>query len=237
MDEETVRQRAIEESKRKLAELEADRPIWEQAARVRQAQEEGNEQLAAAVKYAKEHTAQQELLAARQREASAAKQRAEEEAKRKHHEIRMKRDSARIQAKNEQRRWFMGHWNASAALDRFRSLSDKFDQANFHKGDVVIFETIPWPLLLRPGTYGPEDIEWRGVEEFFEEAKRRMRINEFASLVEKCHKRFHPDRWRSRRVLQAVIDEEEKECLEIAGNTVSQAMTPLWQELKENGHL
>lgn len=225
-----MRQAAIEESRRKLAELEVDRPLWEKAARERQEKEERD---AAARKWAKARAAQEELLAAREREAQEAKRRAEEELKKRDQENRLKREAAKQQAKNEQRRWFMGHWTPPAALERFKTLSEKFDKANFHKGDVVILETIPWPVLYRPGTYGVEDIHWEAVEEFFREVKRRTRINEYSSLVEKCHKRFHPDRWRSRRVLHSVEDDEERECLETAGNTVSQAMTPLWQELKE----
>ncbi|KLO04293.1 hypothetical protein SCHPADRAFT_840822, partial [Schizopora paradoxa] len=107
-----------------------------------------------------------------------------------------------------------------------------FDSSNFIRGEAVtIFESIPWPMLSRPGTFGVEDIDWASVEAFFLHVRHHIPSKEFRELVEKSHKRFHPDRWRSRRVLASVDDEEEKECLEVAANTVAQALTPLWQEL------
>jgi hypothetical protein len=55
----------------------------------------------------------------------------------------------------------------------------------------------------------------------------------YKSLVEKVHRLFHPDKWKSRRSLVTVMDEELRKLLEEAGNVVAQAMTPIWRRSKE----
>lgn len=59
-----------------------------------------------------------------------------------------------------------------------------------------------------------------------------MRAQDYKTFVQKSHLRFHPDRWRSRGLLKAVLDDTERECLDVAANTVAQALTPIWSELK-----
>ena len=233
MDEESRRQAAIEESKRKLAELEKDRPLWEEQARKRAAQEAEERMRAEALNKAraasqppstdprKENTNQR----ARTEE---AEQRAQEAAAA---DVRTKRAKAREAAQRDARGWVARGWTARRALDRYTSLSDAFDTMNFAKGDVIVFETIPWPVLVRPGSFSVEDIDWTSVESFFRQVRAYVPGPDFRKLVERSHRRFHPDRWRSRRVLSCVEEEEERECLEVAANTVAQALTPLWQEI------
>ena len=84
---------------------------------------------------------------------------------------------------------------------------------------------------MRPGTFAVEDIDWTAVETFFRRVRSLLTTPDYQKLVEKSHRRFHPDRWHSRRVLQSVQNEEEKECLEAAAITVSQALTPIWQDV------
>ena len=47
-------------------------------------------------------------------------------------------------------------------------------------------------------------------------------------------RRFHPDRWRARGLLKNMQDDDERGFIEVAANTVAQALTPLWREVKGN---
>ncbi|EJD03099.1 uncharacterized protein FOMMEDRAFT_146791 [Fomitiporia mediterranea MF3/22] len=256
-EEELRRQATIEESRRKLAELEKDKPIWEEAARKRAAKEAEEEQRrteAARKAHAANETAarqpwqkQTEKDKARQeaaeREKEKEKEKERENVKRKTAEderharekaaddVRSKRKHAREAAQRDTRAWIAKGWTGRRALERYISLSDTFDALNFFKGDVIVFETVPWPVLMRPGSFSVEDIDWTAVETFFRQIRVYLPTPEYRKLVEKSHKRFHPDRWRSRRVLISVEDEEEKECLEVAANTVAQALTPIWKDV------
>lgn len=119
-------------------------------------------------------------------------------------------------------------WTNERAVHRFKSVSIEFDEIKFCDTQPLTFESIPWPLLHPPLRVTFDNIEWGAVEEFFEAAKRVVDAAEYRSLVEKAHRRFHPDKWRGRGLLFTVLDEELKERLEDAGNVVAQAITPLW---------
>ncbi|KAI5123657.1 hypothetical protein M0805_001687 [Coniferiporia weirii] len=231
MDEEAHRKAVLEESRRKIAELEKDKPLWDAQAQRRAAEEAKEKDRVEAARKARAASQAVETEQEKQR----AQQHAEEAAQRKQEaaaaDVRAKRKQAREAAQRDARGWLSRGWNARAALERYRLFSDAFDRLNFLRGDVVVFETVPWPVLLRPGAFGVEDVDWAAVEAFFRQVRVYMPNQEFVKLVEKSHKRFHPDRWRSRRVLHCVEDDEEKECLEVAANTVAQALTPLWQEV------
>ncbi|KAJ7348090.1 hypothetical protein DFH08DRAFT_960443 [Mycena albidolilacea] len=78
------------------------------------------------------------------------------------------------------------------------------------------------------------EIDWGAVEAFFLRAKGQFGVNVagYNTLVEKVHRLFHPDKWKSRRLLVTVMDEELRKSLEEAGNVVAQAMTPIWRKSK-----
>ena len=222
----------LEESRRKMAELEKDKPLWEEQARKRATAEVNERAHAEAAQKAQSRT-EARANAEKEREARA-KQKADAERREREDasaEVRRKRERARQAAIRDGNIWLRRGWSATAALERYKALSEAFDKLNFFRGDVVVFEIIPWPVLKRPNTFGVEDVDWTSVEAFFKEISLYLSATEYKNLVEKSHKRFHPDRWRSRRVLTCVEDEEEKECLEVAANTVAQAITPLWQEV------
>ena len=107
-----------------------------------------------------------------------------------------------------------------------------FDSAKFTPENPVQFSTVPWPVLHKPSHFTVEDVDWSSVEAFFHSVRAHMRSQDYKAFVEKSHRRFHPDRWRARRVLQCIEDEELRACLEVAANTVAQAITPLWREIK-----
>ena len=227
-NEEAARLAAIEESRRKLADLEKDRPLWDEEARKRAAQARAEEEASRARKQAEAARAR-----AAEREEQERRRTAEAEARR-----RAEAERARIERERQQRRqrererWSYGPWTTTRAIERYRTLSETFDAAKFTAEDPVDFERIPWPVLLSPMTLHVEDIDWSAVEAFFDAARRHMRAQDFKTFVEKSHKRFHPDRWRARGVLKSVADEAVRGSLEVAANTVAQAITPIWRETK-----
>ena len=197
----------IAESRRKIAELERDRPLWEAAARARERQEREEEtaQRARAERARREAEREQE----RAREAEAAKRRAEAA---------------------QRARWAHGPWTSLRALERYRTLCESFDEAA--KPAALAFGDVPWPTLGRPYSFGPEDIDWAAVETFFHTVRGHMRAQDYRIFVQNSHRRFHPDRWRARGLLTAVKDENARGMIEVAANTVAQALTPLWREAR-----
>ena len=123
-----------------------------------------------------------------------------------------------------------GTWNSQRALEHYTALADMFDEMHFTPDTPMTFRMVPWPVLYRPAHYYVEHIGWESVEDFFKAIKLQMRPAEYKAFVAKSHRRFHPDRWRARRVLASVVDEETKSMLEVAANTVAQALTPIWAE-------
>ncbi|KAI0329404.1 hypothetical protein GY45DRAFT_1279844 [Cubamyces sp. BRFM 1775] len=230
-EEEARRLAAIEESRRKLAELERDRPVWEAEARKRAAQEKEEEEKRRARRAEEERraaAAAAEEQRKRQR-AEAAAAEAERRARAEKERIARELEARR---RRERERWSWGPWTTARAIERYKTLSEEFDAAKFTPQNPVMFETIPWPVLQSPVTLRVEDIDWSSVEDFFAAARRHMRAQDYKVLVEKSHKRFHPDRWRARGVLKSVEDEELRGCWEVAANTVAQALTPIWREIR-----
>jgi hypothetical protein len=234
-DEEAARRAAIEESRRKLAELERDRPLWESAAKQRAASEQAEE--AARANARRREREQAERLA---REQHAERQRAEEAARRKADEAERQRraaeaaeaavrDEARRMAAEQRARNMRGPWTAVRAIEHMRLLAEEFDAERYGPALSLVFGAVPWPVLAHPSRLAIEDIDWTAVEGFFRQAEALLRPQEYANLVERSHKRFHPDRWRSRGLLKAIPDEEERGAIECAVNTVAQALTPIWR--------
>ncbi|KAG6378162.1 hypothetical protein JVT61DRAFT_13852 [Boletus reticuloceps] len=204
------REAEIAESIRKLRELEKDRPLWEAERKKREAHERAEEEERLAKAERRRREEEEELR--QQREAAEQEKRlVQEEAERRAREEELR------QRKNRQRqqrqRWESGPWTTHRALERYRMLSDEFDTAKF--------------------TPGQSDVDWSAVETFFATVKPHMRLQDYKEFVEKSHRRFHPDRWRARKIWAAVTDEVERGYLEVAANTVAQALTPIWRVAKE----
>lgn len=230
-EEEAQRRAAIEESKRKLAELEKDRPLWEAEACKRQAQERAEEAARQAKKEEQRKQAERaETQARRQREAAQAE--ADRKARIERDRTRWEQQQAQKRKEAQRQRWSYGPWTPQRALERYRTLCESFDSAKFSPETPATLDAIPWPVLHSPVTLSVEDIEWAAVESFFRSARTLMRTQDYKTFVNESHKRFHPDRWRARGILRTVQDEELRGCLEVAANTVAQAITPLWREVK-----
>ncbi|KAJ7188255.1 hypothetical protein C8R46DRAFT_879254 [Mycena filopes] len=218
LDTEAERLAAIAESRRKLAELEADRPLWEQEAKKRERLEK-EEQEAQRARLAERRAAEARKVDAERRatmERERQQSRAKEEVRVRGSEERARRERERRQ-RNE--RWAYGPWTTQRALERYKTLSDIFDSTKFSADDPLTFDSVPWPQSAL--SFSVEDIDWASVEGFFNAVKPHMGDKEFRSFVEKSHRRFHPDRWRSRGLLKSVEDENERGCLEVGAVVAS----------------
>lgn len=176
--------RKIEESRRKIAELEKDRPLWETARRERERREKEEERERQAAKRARERKAEGERKEREYRERLAEE--AEERQKRER-EGRQRREKERKHVQNRAR-WASGPWTIQRALERYRSLCEQFDDAKFSSEDPLTFDDIPWPILHC--SFSVEDIEWSVVENFFASVKPHMRIQDYKVFVEKSHRRW-----------------------------------------------
>jgi hypothetical protein len=191
------------------------------------------EELARRVK-AEERRRAAERQAEAERKAKAEQE--EREAKEKAEKLKKEREEATRRDKERRQRhqrWSTGFWTTTRALERYRDVSDIFDAAKFCTSLPLHFDDVPWPVLHQPTKFTVEDVDWTSVERFFDAVKPHMRTQDFKSFVQTSHRRFHPDRWRSRGLLKSIHDEAERGYLEVAANTVAQALTPLWTELKE----
>ncbi|KAH7888561.1 hypothetical protein F5I97DRAFT_1803319 [Phlebopus sp. FC_14] len=227
LDPDAVRAAEVAESIRKLRELDRDKPLWEEERRKREARERAEEQERLAkqrrrAEAEKKRREQEEAERQRQQAQAAAEQRAREEEQRQR-EMRQRK---------QRQRWESGPWTSGRALERYKTLSEEFDSAKFCAEVPITFYDIPWPVLHSPSRLTVEDVDWSSVEAFFSTVRSHMRLQDYKTLVEKSHRRFHPDRWRARKVWTAVVDEVERGFLEVAANTVAQALTPIWREVK-----
>lgn len=222
------RGKKIEESRRKISELERDKPLWEAAKKERERKEQEEERERQAAKRARERKAEAER---KEREYFERMAKEAEERQKREQEERVRREKEQKRFQNRAR-WARGTWTVQRALERYRFLCEQFDNTRFSSDDPLTFDDIPWPILHC--TFSVEDIEWSAVEKFFASVKPHMRIQDYRVFVEKSHRRFHPDRWRARGLLRSMQDDDERGFLEVAANTVAQALTPLWREAKGN---
>jgi len=217
-----VHEELVAESRRKIAELERDRPLWEATARDRERREREQEE--------ERRERREREAATRRARAERVRREAEREQERARQAAAAEAEAAKRRAEAQRARWAQGPWTSQRALERYRALCESFDEAA--KPVALGFEDVPWPTLGRPYTFGPEDIDWAAVETFFHTVRGHMRAQDYRVFVQNSHRRFHPDRWSARGLLTAVKDENVRGMIEVAANTVAQALTPLWREAR-----
>ncbi|KAI0698130.1 hypothetical protein BC835DRAFT_690690 [Cytidiella melzeri] len=234
-DEETLRQAELAESIRKMQELRL----------VEEAEREEREKRQREAALAEEERLKREREA-RAREVAERLAREREEAERMAREQREREEQQKRDAENRQRLYEQAaatervrcqgrdlkfiFWNDQRALERFLLVSDEFDSIKFEESRPLIFENVPWPVLDPPYCQIIASIEWGAVEKFFNAMEKLLRNDkEYKALLEKTHRRFHPDKWRARGILNSVPDQGLRDRLEAAGNIVAQAITPLWR--------
>ncbi|KAK0476060.1 hypothetical protein IW261DRAFT_1642964 [Armillaria novae-zelandiae] len=240
---ERKRKADLEESKRKVREIqeaEARRKKAEEAAKKKEKERKEREQREEQKRKKEEEARRKkEEEAERKREQERKEREEREEQERKHEQARREREwrEATIRESDRLKRrarslWGLRRWSNSCALEHVQMLMDEFEKTKFSESQPATFEIIPWPVLTDPLLLKVEHIDWTGVEEFFALARVELTVAEYKKMVERLHKMFHPDRWRARAILKTVFDGYLGHTLEEAGNTVSQAMTPLWRASK-----
>ncbi|KAK1227074.1 hypothetical protein PQX77_009907 [Marasmius sp. AFHP31] len=167
------------------------------------------------------------------------RQRREKDRRRK---LRREQAEARERKRCRERdmeRWGKGEWTPSTALERFKLVLAEFETTPYTDDQPLTMGAVPWPILTDPFEFDSEDpgdaleeMEWAMVETFFKEVVNLVDGPEHRSLLERTNLAFHPDRWKARRVLDTVVNEDVRGWLETKGNMVAQAVTPLWRESK-----
>ncbi|KAI1788730.1 hypothetical protein LXA43DRAFT_894168 [Ganoderma leucocontextum] len=226
-DAEARRQASIMESRQKMADLEKDKPLWYVEEEKRRRQVRAKEQACRAHQVAHEQTAAQDAAAAElpRRQAQAAA-----DARARAHAVYARLEPERRQRRQEHRELWMP-WTRRRAIDRYLAVSEQFDSTRFTHENPVDLLFIPWPVLHSPFTLHVAQVDWQMVEAFFAEASRQMCREDYRAFVAESHRRFHPDRWRSRGVFRT-YDGELAQALEQACTIVSQALTPIWAASK-----
>ena len=208
-DEDAARRAAIAESRRKLAELEADRPLWENEAKKRMEREKMEAEVLREKAQARRRAEALQAEADR-REKTRQEQEVKAAQRREREEVAREKDR-----RQRQQRWSYGPWTVQRALERYKVLCEFFDTTKFSACEPLTVDIVPWPVLQSPVTLTVEDVSWAAVENFFREVRRLMRPQDYKTFVEKSHRRFHPDRWRSRSLLKSVTDDTKKGCMEV----------------------
>lgn len=211
--EDLERMARIQESRRKMAELEADRPIWEQAAREREERERAEAAWAeerAELRRRKKHELDKEReRLKKQREETESRQRPADDRR------RAAQESDHRQRQSRQARWGFGRWTDVQALEKFRELCNVFDTARFSQDRPLRVIDVPWPTLKGPDSFTLHvDVTWESVEHFFAILKKHTTAQEYITMIEQSHRRFHSDRWRSRGLFTSVRDPQEREWME-----------------------
>jgi hypothetical protein len=210
----------VEEARRKMEEFERK----EAAEAERRREEEKKRQ---------ERKQQQEEEKRREAE---RQRKAEEEKKRKANEKAEQQKRAHEEAtaaeeercrKRDTKNWGKVPWTPDAALNRFNFVEREFTSTNYSMARPITFGSIPWPVLENPTTLTLEDLNWESVESFLRHTKKAYAGQDsaaYAKFLKQIQLMFHPDRWRSRNLLQAVMDAKLREGLEKGGKIVSQAV-------------
>lgn len=123
-------------------------------------------------------------------------------------------------------------WNLDKALERHICVCQEFDSITFDGSQPLTFESVPWPVRLPPLGFTVDKISWGEVTSFFEAMKLKMTEEDYRSLLQKSQRRFHPDKWSSRRLIKTIKDPVIATQIENAGKVVSQAVNALRENLR-----
>lgn len=211
-EEEEAAQR-LAESRRKMEELNADRARQ----RERERQVRGEEASTSRAKsedpniaYRKKQKQEEERRKeeARARQEEQARLRKEEEARRtrREHLERFERER-----RTRHQHWDNGAWSPARAVERYKAIGAFFDKARFSRDECPLTGIdIPWPTLRHPHINSARDMDWESVTHFFNSIKVGFRGQAYNDLVKTSLQRFHPDRWKSRNLYSAILDENER---------------------------
>ena len=221
----------VEEERRKVQVAEARQRMLEMLAEEEEEKRRVDERRKATEKARRER--EEAERKARENEERERKERERKGKLRREQEWETATRSEELRCKHrDEIKWGYRRWTELCALERCRALMDEFEQFRFSESQPLTVRSVPWPVLEDPFRFDPSDLEWWMVEQFFGKAKSLIGtdVKEYNQLIERSHRMFHPDRWKSRRLLQSVKNRVLRDTLERAGNIVSQAVTPLWKE-------
>lgn len=207
----------IEESRRKMAELEADKPLWEEAAKAREAREKAEaacwRERREARRQHEESGAAKEGIPAESKADKAPRRGPQNEQKAQSRAEAIRREADR---RSSRAQWTTGRWSDARAVERYTKMCSIFDSTRYSEDYPLSAADVPWPTLKRPDTFLlSKDLDWPSVEAFFRAAQNQMPRDEFASMIETSQRRFHTDRWRSRNLFSFTVDLEERQAMEI----------------------
>ena len=205
----------LAESLQKMADLEADRPLWEAAKNKREALERAQKE---------QQRAKSESRKAQQREKKRAEERNEPRLQQERDQNRQQDETKYRERERRDRerrarydQWNSGAWTTYRALERYRIVCQYFDETKFSETYPLTFHDIPWPTLQSPFRNSPQDMTWEAVQGFFMVAKTVIRGQAYRNFLKSSVSRFHTDRWRSRKLLESVTNVEERDCIEVGG--------------------
>ncbi|KAF8906536.1 hypothetical protein CPB84DRAFT_1770028 [Gymnopilus junonius] len=223
----------LEESRRKMAELNADR--------ARQRQREQHDRVEEPMRRARTEEPRQSAQVKERGRQEEARRRREETAKQQQ-QARQRRAALLERAERERMsrhgQWSSGPWSTVRALERYASVSAFFDKAKFSEENLPLtWIDVPWPVLLRPSHItldGLKDIEAakENVDQFFLAAKLTIRGQQYKDFVRNCLQRLHSDRWSSRRLEEAIIDAAERKRITDARNHVAGLVGSVYEVAK-----
>ncbi|KAF7323437.1 RRM domain-containing protein [Mycena chlorophos] len=226
--EEANRAAEVEEMRRRMTAMAAE----EQQRKAAEARERASREQEEKMRKEREEEERREA----QERARLARERAEQERLARERERAHQWKTATVQAEQRCRDRDMqmrgtGPWTISKALLRLQSVMDEFERTKFSETLPLTMGAIPWPVFVDPLHLQMTDISWDAVEALFHQLQRapNMTFPIRKALVRRAMLMFHPDSWKAK--LKSVMDPDERERLEAAGNVVSQAMTGLWNEL------
>ena len=201
----------LAESLQKMADLEADRPLWEAAKKNREACERAQEEQQRVKSEARKA---QQLKKERDEGGEGLSQEKDWNSRREEtsYQERKRLDRER-RARYDQ--WNSGAWTTYRALERYRLVCQYFDETKFSETYPLTFHDIPWPTLQSPFINSPQDMTWEAVQGFFMVAKTKFRGQAYRDFLKSSVSRFHTDRWRSRKLLESIVNVEERDCVEV----------------------
>jgi hypothetical protein len=207
-DEDATR---LADSLRKMADLEADRPLWEAAKKNREARERAQEEQQRVKSEARKGQQQEKE---RNEDGKGLSQEQDQNRRRDetNYQERKRLDRER-RARYEQ--WNSGAWTTYRAIERYRLVCQYFDETKFSETYPLTFHDIPWPTLQSPFINSPQDMTWEAVQGFFMVAKTIIRGQAYRDFLKSSVSRFHTDRWRSRKLLESIVNVEERDCVEV----------------------
>ena len=165
--------------------------------------------------------------AQRKKEKAAEEKRREEAHRREQEQIRLRKEEEARRLRQEllenferekrtrHQHWNHGAWNSVRAIERYKVISAFFDKAKFSSSEGPLADIdIPWPTLRHPLGNTARDMDWESVTQFFSAVKVGLRGQAFNDFVKVSLQRFHPDRWKSRKLYPAIVDESERNEIE-----------------------